>query len=89
MVLLGQYVDLGAGQFLPLANAGVERLILLAADQLGIDGDALELSGQVGGERDAPTNGKQQNSGRDAGKQSVHFSLPLGRPCGRHVNAHK
>ena len=38
---------------LPLGDARVERLVLLAADQLGVDGDALELAGQVGGKGSA------------------------------------
>ena len=73
-------VDLGAGQLLPLADARVERLILLAADQLGVDGDAVELAGQVGGKRSCPPKQREQHhAGRHAGKQSVHWFLPKAR----------
>ena len=48
-VLLGENVDLGAGQLLPFADAGVERLILLAADQFRVDDDAWKRSGLIGG----------------------------------------
>ena len=79
MVLLGDHVDLGAGQFLPLADTRVEPLVLLAADELGVDGDALEFAGQIGGKRRVRTaraHGKQHHTGRYAGKQSVHWFLP-------------
>ena len=48
-VLLGENVDLGAGQFLPFADPAVERLILVAADELCADDDAGKRSGLIGG----------------------------------------
>ena len=76
MVLLGDDVDLGAGQLLPFGDARVERLVLLAADQLGVDGDAVEFARQIGGKRRARTQGEQHHTGGHAGKQSVHWFLP-------------
>jgi len=50
MVLLGQNVDLGARFLLPLGNPRIKRLILLAADELGVDRHTRKLAGQIGGE---------------------------------------
>lgn len=46
VVLLRQNVDLGAGRLLPFADALVELFVLLAANQLGVDGNTLELAGR-------------------------------------------
>lgn len=54
VVLLRQDVDLGAGRLLPFADPLVELFVLLSADQLGVDRDALELAGQFCGIRRSP-----------------------------------
>ena len=46
MVFLGNHFDLGAGLCLPLGYAGVKRLVLLTANELGLQGDPIEFSGR-------------------------------------------
>src|SRR5690606_14731983 len=70
MVLLGDDVDLGAGRCFPFRDARVERLILLAADQLGVDGDAVELAGQLLGDGRTCSQCHEQGTGATAGPQS-------------------
>ena len=60
----------------PFADAPVERLVLLAADQLGVDGDAVEFAGQIGGKCRAGAERKQHHAGGHAGEQSVHWYPP-------------
>lgn len=47
MILLGKNVYLCARRLLPIGNARIKRFILLTADQLGVNGHALELAGQI------------------------------------------
>ena len=46
MVLFRENVDLGARRLFPLADALVELFILLAADELCVDRDAIEFAGR-------------------------------------------
>ena len=61
---------------LPLGDARVERLVLLAADQLGVDGDAVEFAGQIGGKAAPHAKSEQHHAGRNAGKQSCSLVPP-------------
>ena len=48
-VFLSEDVDLGAREFFPFPDSGVERLILVAANDLRADLDARKRSGLIGG----------------------------------------
>ncbi|ENN87507.1 hypothetical protein RHSP_43907 [Rhizobium freirei PRF 81] len=68
VVLLGQNVDLGARRLLPLGDARIKRLILLSADELGVDRHARKFARQIGGED------------RRARKQCHHAGSKTGPP---------
>ncbi|MNT84272.1 hypothetical protein D3C72_2242640 [compost metagenome] len=77
MVLLGDDVDLGARRLLPFGDARVEGFVLLSADQLGVDGHAVKLAGQIGRtDRSRPST--HQCAGCYAGQKLWHFLLPSG-----------
>ena len=61
-------------------DARIERLILLAADQLGVDRHAFELAGQIRGGR-AAGDCQKDGSGGEAGEHSGHLTSSLGQSC--------
>ena len=86
-VLLGENVDLGAGQFLPFADAGVERFVLVAADDLRVDHHAGERSGLIGGRCETGRHDQRRRGDRQG--CALHGFPPLGswRFSGRSTGA--
>src|SRR5690606_17711576 len=76
MVLLGKHIDLCAGRLLPIGDARIKRFILLTADQLGVDGDAIEFSGQIL-RLSATCQSQNAYAGRKASQQISHQFLPV------------
>ncbi len=76
MALFRDDIDLGAGRLFPFGDAGIKRLILLAANQLGLDGHAVEFARQfLCASRTRRQ--KYKNTGGNAGEQFFHRVLPF------------
>jgi hypothetical protein len=77
VVLLRDDVDFPAGELLPFSNAGVERFVFLPADQLRVDGDAGERTGEIDGRCQA---GRDEQRRQRRGHQgcALHALPPFG-----------
>ncbi len=74
MVLLRDDVHLGSGQLLPFGDPAVERLVFLTADEFGVEADAGERTGQVGGQTEAGGD-EQRRHGRGRQGCALHGLL--------------
>lgn len=73
VVLLGKDVNLGAGGLLPFADTRIERFILLAANELGVDRHAFKLARQIGCNRRGHPHGHQRHACQNARFEILHL----------------